>query len=157
MSFEIYTDGSIADRGIATGGWAFCIVEVGVGVIYEESGSQDEVTISRMEILALRNAMDWATLNLPDTDTINVYCDSKYVVNACNVWIDSWVKNDWLKYDYIDEEKLQKGWIERPHRDLFEEIKELEKIGNFKFNWVRSHNGNEYNEYVDDLAFNAYR
>lgn len=154
MKYELYTDGSIASRGVSLGGWAFCVVEPEEGVVYEEYGSENGVTISRMEVMAVLRGIEWASKNLTLCSKLGIYSDSKYVVDSCNIWMHNWDKNGWVKHD----PKIGKV-VERPHSDLFKSIKEIKDLnkGKYNFNWVKSHNGNKYNEYVDKLAYNAYR
>lgn len=82
---------------------------------------------------------------LSNDDLIEVYSDSTYVINALTKgWIENWIEKDFY----------YKGGILRPNTDLWKELVEVINLikCDIDFNWVRGHDGNKWNEYVDDIC-----
>jgi ribonuclease HI len=72
-----------------------------------------------------------------------VHCDAKYVVKGVNEWRKTWEDRGWKN----SRGKLVKNcdlWA-----TLFTLVDQFERI---KFVWVKAHNGNEWNEWADELA-----
>jgi len=118
----------------------------GYGVILEYKGHKKEfskgyqlTTNNRMELLAVICGLE----NLKKTSTVEVYSDSKYLVNAINEgWVEKWQANNWYR------NKKEKA----VNIDLWKRLLALMKIHNVKFNWVKGHNGHLENERCDELA-----
>ena len=73
---------------------------------------------------------------------ITVYSDSQYVVKAFEEgWLEKWVKTDF------------KGG--KKNKDLWMRFYELSKKHNIRFEWVRGHAENTYNNRCDILATTA--
>jgi ribonuclease HI len=82
---SIYSDGSASFKQ-ANGGWAFVAIKGGDQA--ELYGFAENTTISVMELLPIRNALEWIPIGpLP----IRLFCDSQYAVNALNVWGPEWL------------------------------------------------------------------
>jgi len=85
----IYTDGGCrGNPGI--GGW-------GVWLCYKDhdkklKGSELNTTNNKMELTASIRALQ--TLKSNDI-TVDLYTDSKYVIQGINEWIDAWKAKDW--------------------------------------------------------------
>ena len=85
----IYTDGGCrGNPGI--GGW-------GVWLRYKDhdkklKGSELNTTNNKMELTASIRALQ--TLKSNDI-TVDLYTDSKYVIQGINEWIDAWKVKDW--------------------------------------------------------------
>lgn len=129
----IYTDG--AARGNPGRG--------GYGAILMWKGESKEIsagfvhtTNNRMELLSVIAALE--SLNRTGLD-IEIYSDSKYVVQAVNEgWLDNWMKNDF------------KGG--KKNKDLWQRFYQLSKMHQLKFIWVKGHASNPYNQRCDELA-----
>ena len=132
---EIYTDGSCSGNP-GPGGW-------GVILRYgdkekEMSGGEAATTNNRMELTAVIRALE--TLNRPCE--VDLTTDSQYIVRAINEqWINKWRKSGWKR----------KGG-ELKNVDLWKRLDELLNIHNVRFNWVKGHAENEYNNRCDMLA-----
>ena len=132
---EIYTDGSCSGNP-GPGGW-------GVILRYgdkekEMSGGEAATTNNRMELTAVIRALE--TLNRPCE--VDLTTDSQYIVRAINEqWINNWRKSGWKR----------KGG-ELKNVDLWKRLDELLNIHNVRFNWVKGHAENEYNNRCDMLA-----
>ena len=87
----IYTDGSCLGNP-GPGGYGAVITTTEK---YEEiSAGYQLTTNNRMEILAVIKALE----TLPKTSTVDVYSDSKYVVDAINKgWASRWRSNNWMR------------------------------------------------------------
>ena len=129
---SIYTDGS--SRGNpGPGGW-------GAILKYREhtkelSGSYRRTTNNRMELLAVINALS----NMKkDGAVIEVYSDSKYVVDSVNKnWVFNWEKE---------------GFGRRTNADLWRRFLELYRRFEVKMIWVKGHASNMYNNRCDTIA-----
>ncbi len=129
---RIFTDGGYSiPRNI--GVWAFVVVE-GNKDIYEDSGKLKNSTSNRAELTAFLRALETAQV----FDSVEIISDSQYVVKGYNHWIKKWEKSGWKKKKNID---LWKDVLELKHESKHVKVK-----------WVKGHNGNKWNEYVDKMT-----
>lgn len=131
---KIYTDGSCFPNPNGYGGWAFVVVDNG-SVLYSDYGGDAPTTNNRMELAAILEAMIWA-----GNRKCSIYSDSQYCVNVINEWYESWVRG--------------KRLVGKANMDIIEKLMGVYYAGNFVVDWVRGHNGNDFNEMADDLANN---
>lgn len=113
--------------------------------VFELSGGRRLTTNNRMEMLACVEAL--GRLNKIRKKII-LHTDSSYIVNAINKgWLNSWIKNNWIKSD------------KKPvlNSDLWKEVYKYIKNLNVEFKWVKGHSGIKYNERCDLLANSAAR
>lgn len=134
---DLYSDGG-AEPNPGKGGF---------GIIMSYKGSKKEfsqgfrlTTNNRMELMGVIYGLE----RLKTKSIVNVYCDSRYVVNGItNGWAKSWKSNNWYRT------KTEKA----SNCDLWDRL--LNLIANqqaVKFNWVRGHFGHPENERCDELA-----
>ena len=135
---NIYTDGACSGNP-GPGGWGVYIDNN--GLIKEISGSELETTNNRMELKAVIEALK----NFDSKVNINIFTDSKYVMDGANKWIINWKKNDWKN---SKKEPVK-------NKDLWLELDNLLEICKVKWTWVKGHNGNYGNERADYLATSA--
>lgn len=138
--FEIYTDGACIGNGLKEniGGWSFVFVNNDKN-FFEAVGIAYNTTNNRQEMLAVLNSLRCCVEH--DIVSFVIYCDSQYVVNGVNDWMNGWKKKNWLR----------KGEL-IPNADLWQEIYEIKKhFQSVDLRWVRGHNGNKWNEYADQL------
>ena len=123
---EVYTDGSCLKNPDGPGGWGFVVVYPDTYVIVD-SGGDPSTTNNKMELTAIIEALKYID---KDKNDYTIFSDSMYCINCAT---GKWKRNKnldlWKKYDT--------------------EIKGK----NIKFEWVKAHNGNKYNEMVDKIAF----
>ena len=101
-------------------------------------------TNNRMEILAVIKGLE----ALRETCNVNVYSDSKYVVDAITLgWVYKWEANGWMR------NKKDKAI----NVDLWEQLLVLLDEHNVEFHWVKGHAGHPENERCDKLAVLAYQ
>lgn len=132
----LYTDGS--SRGNPGPG--------GYGVILMWGKHRKEMskgfrltTNNRMELLAVITGLEAIKKHeLP----ITVYSDSQYVINSVQ---KGWLKN-WIKTDFAGGKK---------NKDLWKHYYELAKKFTIRFEWVRGHANNPFNNRCDELATSA--
>ena len=132
---KIYTDGACRGNP-GRGGWGVFIING------QESkkifGGKIETTNNEMELTAAIKGLE--SFNLP-TD-LDLYTDSKYVMDGINDWIHNWKKNGW-KTANKKPVKRSNLWIE------------LDKLNNFhdvKWYWIKGHSGDIGNDMADELA-----
>jgi ribonuclease HI len=89
-----------------------------------------------MELLSVIAALESLTRKQLD---IEIYSDSKYVVQAVN---EGWLEN-WMRTDFKGGKK---------NRDLWTRFHQLYKQHHIKFIWVKGHASNPYNQRCDELA-----
>lgn len=94
--YTIFTDGSAQGGNPGVGGWGTIVFdESEMRIInYYHHNQIPNATNNQMELRAMICALHYAAEH-PEQQFI-IYSDSAYVVNACNSWIWSWVKNNWI-------------------------------------------------------------
>lgn len=144
---DIYTDGACKNNP-GKGGWAFIMVN-NSGVVLKRSAHVVQTTNNRMELCAVLEAIKYLeTVNgFSNGDTYNVFVDSKYVYDGVTSWMTQWKKRDWKTSNNKQVLNL----------DLWKELDyfSTQYKNNLKWNWVKAHAGNVYNEIVDKLASDA--
>lgn len=138
---NLYTDGACSGNP-GPGGYGTILVYK--DKVKEMSEGFKDTTNNQMELLAV--IVGLRTLKVKCK--VNVYSDSKYVVDAIEKkWLDSWIAKGWRKADKKPVANVE----------MWQELTELLKKHEVKFNWVKGHNGHEYNERCDKLAVEAYQ
>ena len=143
---EIFCDGACRGNQLATGqkgAHAFVVTDNDVR-IYHEVDTQLETTNNRMELMAVIAAFKWLWNNR-QLELLTIISDSQYVVNGATTWIHGWKKNGW------------KNSTRKPieNKDLWEILHNYHLQFPLKFQWIRGHDGNEFNELCDTLCNNA--
>ena len=132
---EIFTDGACRGNP-GPGGWGAILQ-----FKHEEkelSGGAQETTNNRMELLSVIVALE--TIKTEKAN-VQIYSDSKYVVDSVEKgWVFGWQK---------------KGFKGKKNVDLWQRFLRIYPKHTIKFNWVKGHAGNLYNERCDELAVQA--
>jgi len=124
-------------------------------LVTEQSGGEKHTTNNRMELLAAICALDYCVLRAayqPNKDApsitsepdIVIHTDSQYVKNGITQWLENWAANGW---------RSRSGPVK--NQDLWEQLYELNKSLNVRWEWVRGHDGNTGNERADILCTTA--
>lgn len=134
----MYTDGACRGNP-GPGGW-------GVLMRYQGSekklnGYESETTNNRMELTAVIRGL----ASLKRKCHIDLYTDSKYVLQGINEWIENWKKNGWKTAN----KKAVKN------ADLWQELEKQTVRHHIDWHWVKGHSGNAGNESADELANQA--
>ena len=135
MKVVIYTDGSSRGNPGPGGYGAILISEKG----HQKKLSEGfrKTTNNRMELLSVIKALE----ALKKPCEVIVFSDSKYVVDAVEKgWVYAWQK---------------KGFAKKKNPDLWKRYLNVAKNHRIKFEWVKGHSGNEFNERCDKLAVAA--
>ena len=135
---KIWTDGSCLGNP-GPGGWGFIATD-GKNCA-ERCGGEKMTTNNQMELTAVIRALTAAHKH----NEIEIHTDSQYVKNGMEKWIVKWKKNNWKTAD------------KRPvkNQELWKKLDELASNIKIHWVWVRGHNGEEFNERVDELARGA--
>ena len=133
---QIYTDGACSGNPGA-GGWG-AILRYGE-IEKELCGGNSDTTNNRMELQAVIEALK----ALKKVCEIELYTDSRYVMDGVNEWLPNWKKNDWRTTNKKSAVK---------NIDLWQELDSLLPKHKIKWIWVKGHNGHPENERVDKLA-----
>ncbi|HKK38585.1 MAG TPA: ribonuclease HI [Cryomorphaceae bacterium] len=135
MKVVIYTDGSSRGNPGPGGYGAVLISEKG----HEKKLSEGfrRTTNNRMELLSVIKALE----ALKKPCEVLVFSDSKYVVDAVEKgWVYAWQK---------------KGFAKKKNPDLWKRFLAVARNHKVKFEWVKGHAGNVYNEKCDKMAVAA--
>lgn len=144
MNVEIFTDG--ASRGNpGPGGYGTILKYIDPqGVTHQKELSQGFrcTTNNRMELLAVIAGFE--ALKRPCT--VDLYSDSKYVVDAFNQhWVDGWLKRNWKNAKKEPVKNI----------DLWQRLLKAKESHTVTFHWVKGHAGHPENERCDELATTA--
>ncbi len=140
---EVWTDGGCAGNP-GPGGWAF-VIRSSDGAT-ERSGFDGETTNNRMELTAVREALDeigrheeWKGV------PVTLSTDSQYVQKGITEWVHTWQRNGW------------KTSAKKPvkNSELWKSLIELSRGLSISWVWVLGHAGNELNELCDSLVQKA--
>tara|TARA_B100000029_G_scaffold322225_1_gene314614 strand:+ start:679 stop:1125 length:447 start_codon:yes stop_codon:yes gene_type:complete len=145
MEIKIYTDGACVGNP-GPGGWAAVIIQENNKI--EIFGGEKQTTNNRMELTAAIKALEYCLeketkqLSLKE---VKIYTDSNYLKDGITVWINSWEKNNWKTADKKNVKNV----------DLWKKLKELTKISQIEWYWIKGHSQNPMNELADKLAKKA--
>ena len=156
MRIDIYTDGSCKVHETKNGTGAFIVIEIdsitdNEKTLYQTYFRESNTTNNRMELLSVINALQWCEENTTSQDYINFHIDSTYVQKGLAQWAHKWRKNGWKR-------KISRNiWEPIPNADLWQQLWKLHLNNIYiKYNWVKGHSSNKWNNYVDKLCKQAY-
>ena len=135
----IYTDGGCrGNPGI--GGW-------GVWLRYIDhdkklKGAELNTTNNKMELTASIRALQALKSN---DITVDLYTDSKYVIQGINEWIDAWKAKDWKTANKKPVKNV----------DLWKQLDTLNQKFSVAWYWVKGHSDDPGNDMADRLANEA--
>jgi ribonuclease HI len=132
----IYTDGG-ADPNPGAGGWAAILIDPASGAARELSGGEPRATNNRMELTAAIRALE--ALKVPCR--VRIYTDSQYLRKGITEWLPGWIARGWRRKEGV----LQ-------NEDLWRRLSELIQAHPIRWDWVKGHAGNKWNERADVLA-----
>ena len=131
----MYTDGACRGNP-GPGGW-------GALITFESSskemfGGKLDSTNNQMELSAAIEGL--AALKEPCN--VDLFTDSKYVMDGITQWIHNWKKNSWRTAAKKDVK----------NKELWKKLDELINFHQVQWHWVKSHSGDAGNEIADQLA-----
>ena len=131
----IYTDGACRGNP-GPGGWGALIR---LDAIEKEIfGGQADTTNNQMELTAAIEGL----AALKERCSVELYTDSKYVMDGITQWIQNWKKNNWRTAAKKDVK----------NKELWQKLDKLISQHQVKWNWVKGHSGDAGNETADLLA-----
>ena len=131
----IYTDGACRGNP-GPGGWGALIkFDTAEKEIF---GGQNNTTNNQMELSA---AIEGLSI-LKEPCDVELYTDSKYVMDGITQWIQNWKKNNW-KTSAKKEVK---------NKELWQQLDQLMSYHQVQWHWVKGHSGDPGNETADILA-----
>jgi len=145
MEIKIYTDGACVGNP-GPGGWAAIIIQESNKI--EIFGGEKLTTNNRMELTAAIKALEYCLekeTKQMSLKEVKIYTDSNYLKDGITVWINNWEKNNWKTTDKKNVKNV----------DLWKKLKELTKISQIEWYWVKGHSQNPMNELADKLAKKA--
>ena len=131
----LYTDGACSGNPGA-GGWA-CVLSY-QGAQKQLSGGAKETTNNQMELTAVIQGLS----ALKETCIVELYTDSKYVLEGATKWLAGWQERNWKRADKKPVLNVEL-W-----QQLLPELQRHQIV----WHWVKGHAGDPLNELVDSLA-----
>lgn len=126
--YKIYCDGAYAPSR-DQGGVGFIILNENDEILAKGSKGYKNTSNQRMEQTAVLLAIN----SIKTPSEIEVFTDSMYLVGT-----------------------YTKNWKRKANQDLWKKLDYvISKHKSVKFNWVKGHADNEFNQLCDSLAFNA--
>ena len=145
MQVDIYTDGAARGNPDGPGGYGTVLEYRDTkGNLHTKELSQGyrKTTNNRMELMAAIAGLE--ALNRPCQ--VNLYSDSKYLVDAFNQhWIENWVRKGWKRGKNEPVKNI----------DLWKRLLAAKEPHQVTFIWVKGHDGHPQNERCDTLATGA--
>ena len=132
---KIYTDGACRGNP-GPGGWGALILKDNEEI--KLNGGQNDTTDNQMELTAVIKALDFFS----ESTEIEIFTDSKYVMDGITEYIKKWKVNGW------------KTASKKPvkNSDLWKQLDELSVQHSIRWNWVKVHSGHRENDIADELA-----
>jgi len=132
---EIFTDGACKGNP-GPGGWG---VLLRMGQHEKElSGGEHDTTNNRMEMRAVIEGLS----ALKEPCAVDLYSDSKYVIDGITKWVHGWKKRGWVNA------------AKKPvaNAEIWREMIDAAARHQIEWHWVKGHAGHAENERVDTLA-----
>ena len=131
----LYTDGACSGNP-GPGGWAVLLKYNDVQK--EISGGAPKTTNNQMELTAVIEGLSL----LKKPCEVELFTDSKYVLEGATKWLEGWIQKGWKKAD------------KKPvlNRELWEKLIPLFQKHTLTWHWVKGHAGHPENERVDAMA-----
>ena len=132
---KIYTDGACRGNP-GPGGWGALILKDNEEI--KLNGGQNDTTNNQMELTAVIKALDFFSESME----IEIFTDSKYVMDGITEYIKKWKVNGW------------KTASKKPvkNSDLWKQLDDLSAHHSIRWNWVKGHSGHRENDIADELA-----
>jgi len=131
----IYTDGACRGNP-GPGGWG-ALVRFD-SVEKEIFGGQANTTNNQMELSAAIEGLSILT----EPCNVELFTDSKYVMDGITQWIQKWKKNNWRTAAKKDVK----------NKELWQKLDQLITQHQVQWHWVKGHSGDAGNEAADLLA-----
>ena len=131
----IYTDGACRGNP-GPGGWGALIkFDITQKEIF---GGQNNTTNNQMELSAAIEGLS----TLKEPCNVELFTDSRYVMDGITQWIQNWKKNNWKT---VAKKEVK-------NKDLWQKLDQLMSYHHVRWHWVKGHSGDPGNETADLLA-----
>ena len=131
----IYTDGACRGNP-GPGGWG-ALIKID-NVEKEIFGGQPNTTNNQMELTAAIEGL----AALKETCNVELFTDSRYVMDGITQWIRNWKKNNWRTAAKKDVK----------NKELWQKLDNLISQHQVQWHWVKGHSGDAGNETAAFLA-----
>jgi ribonuclease HI len=131
----IYTDGACSGNP-GPGGWG-AVLRYG-DTLRELHGGERATTNNRMELMAVISALEALKRPVP----IQLYTDSRYVLDGITKWLPGWKRAGWLTAAKKPVKNV----------DLWQRLVTALEPHEVSWHWVKGHAGDPGNERADELA-----
>ncbi|OIP77696.1 MAG: ribonuclease H [Oscillatoriales cyanobacterium CG2_30_44_21] len=135
---SIHTDGACS-KNPGPGGWGV-VIHFADGSTKELGGGIRDTTNNQMELQGAIAALEFLA-SQSQSSPVDLYTDSKYVLDGITKWIKGWKKNGWKTKDNKPV-KNQEFW------------QQLDQLNSstIRWHWVEGHSGDPDNERCDAIA-----
>ncbi len=134
---HLFTDGACSGNP-GPGGWAYILRHPSSKAEREVSGGEAMTTNNRMELRAVIEGLSALTRR----SRVELYSDSKYVLDGLKSWLASWKKRGWKTASKQPVKNIE----------LWQALDGLMGKHEVDFHWIRGHAGHPENERCDELA-----
>tara|TARA_B100000900_G_C20587424_1_gene720188 strand:- start:2144 stop:2578 length:435 start_codon:yes stop_codon:yes gene_type:complete len=131
----IYTDGACRGNP-GPGGWG-ALIKID-NAEKEIFGGQPNTTNNQMELTAAIEGL----AALKEICNVELFTDSRYVMDGITQWIRNWKKNNWRTAAKKDVK----------NKELWQKLDNLISQHQVQWHWVKGHSGDAGNETADFLA-----
>ena len=131
----IYTDGACRGNPGPGGRGALIRFDSAEKEIF---GGQANTTNNQMELSAAIEGLSILT----EPCNVEIFTDSKYVMDGITQWIQNWKKNNWRTAAKKDVK----------NKELWQKLDQLITEHQVQWHWVKGHSGDAGNEAADLLA-----
>lgn len=146
-----YTDGS-SSKNPGIGGLGYVIVNHDESdILRRYSEKIEDTTNNKAELLAIIRVVEWFVENYDSDKYIVIKTDSKYCFNGFNDWMDKWATEKWIDPNKKEIRKNHTFWKQ------LHELKHYYCKDRVFIQWVKGHNGNEYNDIAHDLSYTVWK
>jgi len=143
---DVFTDGSCVNNGKSN-------ARAGCGIVWPNNEfeplsfkipKEESQTNNRAEFIASIIAMEqMMTIDPSGEKVLNIFTDSKLLINTATKWINGWKNNNWTKKSKGDIANI----------DLVKRIDELINKRVVKWTYVKAHtSGTDYNSQWNSVA-----
>ena len=120
----IFTDGACSGNP-GPGGWAAIMISP-LGKVRELGAGEAHTTNNKMELTAALEALlSLSRVKQLSTKEIELYTDSKYLIQGITSWVHGWKKNGWKTSDGKDVS----------NRELWEALYDVTRTSGFRVDW----------------------
>jgi ribonuclease HI len=131
----IYTDGACRGNP-GPGGWGALLLRGDARKTLH--GGELQTTNNRMELMAAIEALNALTRRCE----VDLYTDSRYVMQGITEWMANWKRRGWKTA----------GRKSVKNQDLWQQLDAAAARHAVTWHWVKGHSGDEGNECADELA-----